>query len=105
MLPIPLPPARAELPQRMQLVTAGLLEELYIPPPLSTRKALSARLPLKVQLVTLGLLEELYIPPPRPAPPSWPFWRVNPWRREAEVRFWVDKPRPPGPPLAALGSR
>ncbi len=47
-------------PQRMQLVTSGLLLlALNIPPPL-----LVAVLPLNVQLVTVGLLLPLYIPPP-----------------------------------------
>jgi hypothetical protein len=73
-----------------------LLEELFIPPPQP------AELALKVQLVTAEglLLEALDIPPPVLA---LPFWRVNPWRREEGLRFRVDRHRPPGPPLAALG--
>ena len=52
----------------MQLVTVGLLDSLYIPPPKPdpVPPPYLAVLPLKVQLVTVGLLlERLYIPPPR----------------------------------------
>ena len=57
-IPPPLP--IAEFPLKVQLVTLGLLAKpLYIPPPLTV-----AEFPLKVQLVTVGLLLLLYIPPP-----------------------------------------
>jgi len=90
------PPSSAEFPMNVQLVTLGLLGELYIPPPL-----LVAEFPVNVQLVIVGLLTELYIPPPLEAEPP---VIVKPSISVSGPSLWAQVTTDPAPPASIVVS-